>query len=163
MDRPRAGDSLPARVRGGTLKAPGYLALVAAAGAACSIFTADFDRIVALQVDPQSRSVFVGDTIQLSAQAVTAAGDLVADADVFWAIIDVDSGQVGFTLDSLSGLVTGQHPGSGRVQARVNEIRSNPITVTVVEPAAAASSAPPRPVVAPSRRVASVTGEATQP
>ena len=100
--------------------------------AGCSLLTADFDRIVALQIDPEDRTVVVGDTIHLAAQAVNAAGEFVADAEIFWAIIDADSGQIGFTLDTATGIVSGLQPGSGRVQARVEEIRSNPITITVV-------------------------------
>jgi hypothetical protein len=92
----------------------------------------DFDRIVALQVDPANRTVAVGDTLRLEAQALNAAGEAVADADVFWAIVDVDTGQIGFTLDSVTGLVSAHDIGEGRVQARVENIRSNPITISVV-------------------------------
>lgn len=106
--------------------------LLAMVTAGCSLLTADFDRIVALQIDPEDRTVVVGDTIHLAAQAVNAAGEFVADAEIFWAIIDADSGQIGFTLDTATGIVSGLQPGSGRVQARVEEIRSNPITITVV-------------------------------
>ncbi len=74
----------------------------------------------------------VGDTIHLAAQAVSAAGEFVADAEIFWAIIDADSGQIGFTLDTATGIVSGVQAGSGRVQARVETIRSSPITITVV-------------------------------
>ena len=74
----------------------------------------------------------VGDTIRLVATAINAAGNPVADAVVTWAILDVDSGQVGFTIDSTSGLVQGVSEGGGRVQARVENLRSDPITVTVV-------------------------------
>lgn len=100
--------------------------------AGCTLLTADFDRIVALQIDPEDRTVVVGDTIHLAAQAVNAAGEFVADAEIFWAIIDADSGQIGFTLDTATGIVSGVQPGSGRVQARVEEIRSSPISITVV-------------------------------
>ena len=107
--------------------------------AGCTLLTADFDRIVALQIDPEDRTVVVGDTIHLAAQAVNAAGEFVADAEIFWAIIDVDSGQIGFTLDTATGIVSGIQLGSGRVQARVEEIRSNPISITVVAPTGASS------------------------
>ncbi len=107
--------------------------------AGCTLLTSDFDRIIALQIDPEDRTVVVGDTIHLAAQAVTAAGKFVADAEIFWAIIDADSGQIGFTLDTATGIVSGLQPGSGRVQARVEEIRSNPITITVVAPTGAVS------------------------
>ncbi len=108
--------------------------------AGCTLLTADFDRIVALQIDPEDRIVVVGDTIHLAAQAVNAAGEFVADAVIFWAIIDADSGQIGFTLDTATGIVSGIQTGSGRVQARVEEIRSNPIPITVVEPTGALSA-----------------------
>ncbi len=107
--------------------------------AGCTLLTADFDRIVALQIDPEDRTVVVGDTIHLAAQAVNAAGEFIADAAIFWAIIDADSGQIGFSLDTATGIVSGVQPGSGRVQARVEEIRSNPILITVVAPTGALS------------------------
>src|SRR5262249_41359648 len=43
-----------------------------------------------------------------------------------------DTGQVGFSIDSITGLITGIHPGTGRVQARVEDIRTDPIQVTVI-------------------------------
>lgn len=115
--------------------------------AGCTLLTADFDRIIALQVDLEDRTVVVGDTIHLAAQAVDASGEFVADAEIFWAIIDADSGQIGFTLDTVTGIVSGIQPGFGRVQARVEEIRSNPIPITVVAPTGASltsSSTRPR-------------------
>ncbi len=115
---------------------------MAAVTAGCSILTADFDRIIAIHVETNAPTVEVGDTVRLVAHAVNAAGDVVLDAPIFWALLDVDSGQVGFTLDSASGLVRGVQPGAGRVQARVDDIRSDAVTVTVLAPAAA--SAVPR-------------------
>ena len=97
----------------------------------------DLDRIVAIQVEPANRTVEVGSTLQLEARAISGAGETVADAEVFWAIIDVDSGQIGFTLDTATGLISAHEIGEGRVQARVGNIRSNPITITVVAPQAA--------------------------
>ena len=114
--------------------------LLAMVTAGCTLLTADFDRIIALQIDPGDRTVVVGDTIHLAAQAVNAAGEFVADAEIFWAIIDADSGQIGFSLDTATGIVSGLQPGSGRVQARVEQIRSNPITITVVAPTGAVSA-----------------------
>ncbi len=114
---------------------------MAAVTAGCSSLTADFDRIIAIQVETNAPTVEVGDTVRLVAQAVNAAGDVVPDAAIFWVLLDVDSGQVGFTLDSASGLVTGVQPGAGRVQARVEDIRSDAVTVTVTP---AAASAVPR-------------------
>ena len=114
--------------------------ILAMVTAGCTLLTADFDHIVALQIDPEDRTVVVGDTIHLAAQAVNAAGEFVADAEIFWAIIDADSGQIGFTLDTATGIVSGIHPGFGRAQARVEEIRSNPIQITVVAPTSASST-----------------------
>ncbi len=108
--------------------------------AGCTLLTADFERTVALQIDPEDRTVVVGDTIHLAAQAVNATGEFVADAEIFWAIIDADSGKNGFALDTATGIVSGVQPGSGRVQARVEEIRSNPIMITVVAPTGALST-----------------------
>jgi hypothetical protein len=102
-------------------------------------------------VDPENRTMVVGDTLQLEAQAISAAGETVAEAEVFWAIIDVDSGQIGFTLDTLTGLVAAHQPGSGQVQARVENIRSNPISITV-QPPPVALSRWRRPGVYPYRR-----------
>ena len=140
MDRPRAAYASRNRARGGGLSPLARAPLLAMVTAGCTLLTADFDRIVALQIDQEDRTVVVGDTIHLAAQAVDAAGKFVADAEIFWAIIDVDSGQIGFTLDTVTGIVSGVQPGFGRVQARVEKIRSNPIPITVVTPTGASST-----------------------
>lgn len=72
-----------------------------------------------------------GDTLTLRARAIDAAGDTVPDAAITWIILDVDSGQVGFTVGEATGLVTALSPGSGRVQARVETLVSGPIVVSV--------------------------------
>ncbi len=134
MDRSRPKHASPIGVREGTLKFLARAGVVATTVAACAIINPDFDRIVALQVDPGPLTITIGDTLLLKAQAVNAAGDIVVDADIFWTVIDVDSGQLGFTLDTTTGTVAAIAAGSGRVQARVVDIRSDPITITVVEP-----------------------------
>ncbi len=134
MDRSRPRHASPIGVREGTLKSLARAGVVATTVAACAIINPDFDRIVALQVDPGPLTITIGDTLLLEAQAVNAAGDIVVDADIFWAVIDVDSGQLGFTLDTTTGTVVAIAVGSGHVQARVADIRSEPITITVVEP-----------------------------
>lgn len=65
------------------------------------------------------------------ARAVDAGNNPIADADIIWETLDVDSGQVGFTIDGTSGLVSALSPGMGRVQARVGSLRSGIVTVTV--------------------------------
>ncbi len=84
----------------------------------------------------------MGDTLRLTAQAVTASGEVISDAEITWALLSVDSGQVGFTVDE-AGLVTGIEPGGGQVQASFEEIRSNPIDVnsTPMPDSAAANTA----------------------
>ena len=99
----------------------------------CKVVSPDFDRIVAMQIESRDRSIVVGETLQLVARAVNAAGDVVDSIVVGWQIVDVDSGQIGFTLDTATGIVAGTHPGAGRVQASLAALRSNPITITVVQ------------------------------
>lgn len=102
--------------------------------AACTQITGDFDRIVAIEiVGGLARQIAVGDTLELQARALTAAGAAVPDAAILWELVDVDSGQVGFTLDAATGRVTGEAPGSGRVVARVETLQSGTVTITVVE------------------------------
>jgi hypothetical protein len=105
---------------------------LAAGVAACTDLIGDFNRIVAIQVvGTLTPQVEEGDTLRLQARALQADGDVVPDASILWVIIDVDSGQIGFTLDSLTGLVTAVTKSSGRVQARVEELATPPITLTV--------------------------------
>ncbi len=105
--------------------------------AACSVISGDLDRIVAIEiVGSLSPQIAVGDTLQLRARALTAAGDSVAEALIVWQLLDLDSGQVGFTLDTATGVVAGESAGSGRVAARVETLQSGIITITVVAPPA---------------------------
>ncbi|MCZ6857563.1 MAG: hypothetical protein O7F70_06145 [Gemmatimonadetes bacterium] len=134
MDRSRSQHPSLFGAREGTLKSFARAGIIATTVAACATISPDFDRIIALQVDPEALTMTIGDTLLLEVQAISAAGDTVVDADIFWAIIDVDSGQLGFTLDATTGTVVAIETGSGRVQARVGDIRSDPITITVVEP-----------------------------
>ena len=129
MDRARAQRPRRLGRRGGNLRAiPSLAALVAA----CSAITGDLNRVIAIEVDgPAQRYVEENDTLRLAARAIDAAGDTVSEAIVQWVLMDVDSGQVGFDLDSLTGLVTARSPGRGRVRARVEELYSDSITIDV--------------------------------
>jgi hypothetical protein len=100
------------------------------AATACEQITGDLDRVIAMELDVSTRMVEMGDTLRLTARAINASGEVVPEVTIIWAILDVDSGQVGFTLDS-AGLVTGISPGMGRVQARIESLRSDPITIEV--------------------------------
>jgi hypothetical protein len=76
-----------------------------------------------------------GDTLTLHARAISAKGDTVPDAGLWWLLASVDSiGNVGFTIDSATGLISTYGPGSGDVYARVEALATAAISVTV-EPA----------------------------
>ena len=99
----------------------------------CKLLLGDPDRIIALEIlGPITYTVPVDDTLQLAARARAANGDTAIGAVIVWALLD--TGVVGIALDSVSGRVIARAPGAWRVQARVEEIRSDAITVTVVAP-----------------------------
>ena len=101
--------------------------------ASCSTITGDFDRIIAIEiVGPTTRQIVEGDTATIVANVRDAGGDLVPEAEVAWAVIDVDTGQVGFTIEPATGFITALFPGSGRVQVSVEEFRSGPVTIQVI-------------------------------
>lgn len=107
--------------------------IAAACTLGCGVITGDLDRIIAIELAGDlTRSLEEGTTLILTATALDASGDPVPDAEIIWRILDVDSAQqIGFTLDSMTGLVTAVFPSSARVQARVDNLRSGPVTVTV--------------------------------
>lgn len=109
---------------------------VALLAAGCKLLAGDPDRIIALEiVGPTKYTVPVDDTLYLVARARSANGDTVIGATIVWAVLD--TGTVGIALDPATGRVIAQTPGDWRVQARVEEIRSDPIVITVPTPAAA--------------------------
>lgn len=100
----------------------------------CKLLLGDPDRIIALEiVGPLTHTIHVADTLQLRARARSANGDTVIGATIEWAVLD--TGAVGISLDPATGMVVGQSPGSWKVQARVEEIRSDAVTITVNAPA----------------------------
>ena len=108
-------------------------AAVALLAAGCKLLLGDPDRIIALEiVGPTRYTVPVDDTLHLKARARSANGDTVIGAVIVWAVLD--TGTVGIALDTASGTVIARTPGDWRLQARVEELRSDPITVTVVAP-----------------------------
>lgn len=97
--------------------------------AACTVITGDLGRTIAIAIEGErTKSVEEGDTITLSAQAIDATGEPVPDAIIVWEMLDAD---VGFDLDGTTGIVQAEFPGSGRVRARVDELRSDTISVQV--------------------------------
>ena len=102
----------------------------------CKLLLGDPDRIIALEiVGPVTYTVPVNDTLQLRARARSANCDTVPGAVITWAVLD--TGAVGIALDTATGQVIAQAAGSWRVQASVEDLRSDPITITVTAPAAA--------------------------
>ena len=116
--------------------------------AGCTDLLGDFDRVIALEIVGMTvLQVEEGDTGRFSARALDAAGNVVAGAEISWAVID--TGTVGFTIDGASGLVTGLTPGSGRVQARIDELRSDPLSVSITPAADTIAPAGARQVLFP--------------
>jgi hypothetical protein len=74
----------------------------------------------------------VGDTLQLIVRAIRASGDSVPGAGILWSVLD--TGVVGFRLESMTGRVIGEAPDTGRVQAAYQDLRSDPVRVIVVQP-----------------------------
>ncbi|MBI4500010.1 MAG: Ig-like domain-containing protein [Gemmatimonadetes bacterium] len=101
-----------------------------AAPSACHEITLNPDHVVALEIANTTPKVPQGDTLRLVARALNAAGQPVAGAQVTWAVLD--TAVVAFQLDP-SGLVTGISPGSGKVQAAADNLRTDPILVTVTQ------------------------------
>ena len=100
--------------------------------AGCTAITGDFSDVVAiLYTGPDAPSVAEGDTMTLTAVALDKNGDPLPEHPVIWRVLEPDTVQVGFTLDSVTGLVTALFAGKGRVQGDADGLRTSPITVTV--------------------------------
>jgi len=93
---------------------------------------------------PDSGRVELLDTLRPSARALNGRGDSTA-APIVWSALDT-SLQV---VDSLTGLTVGRVVGSGRLQARVGTLRSNPVTITVIAPLDSMRVSGPDTVVVP--------------
>ena len=76
---------------------------------------------------PDSARVEVTDTFRPRARALNGVGDSVA-AEVFWS--NLDSTLV--VLDSTTGASLAVRLGTGRLQARVGSLRSNPLRVSIL-------------------------------
>lgn len=102
---------------------------------ACSQLGIDLDQIVALEVFlPDSGIITVGDTLQPRGRALNGRGDSVA-AEISWSSLDT---AVIAVVDTATGRAYGKAAGTGRLQARVETLRSNPLPVIVREPPAPA-------------------------
>ena len=95
----------------------------------CGTLGTDFNQIVAIEVSlPYGGNVELGDTILPSARALNGRGDSVA-ATIYWKAVDTAHVTV---LDSTSGATLGKATGAGAIQARIGNLPSNPLTVTVL-------------------------------
>jgi hypothetical protein len=98
-----------------------------ALAAGCAALSNELQQIVALEVVvPDSGLVVVGDTLRPRARALDGNGDSVA-ATIRWATLDTAV----LAVDSLSGATAGKAAGSGRLQARVANLRSSPLSIAV--------------------------------
>jgi hypothetical protein len=79
---------------------------------------------------PDSGFVEHGDTLYPTARPLNGRGDSVA-APVSWGALD---SAVVAVVDTETGASWGRQPGTGRIQARVGTLRSNPVLL-VVQPA----------------------------
>ena len=104
---------------------------VGGGAAACGALSSDLHQVVALDTSlPDSGRIEVGDTLHPRARALDGQGDSVAAA-ITWATLDTAILQV---VDSAAGTTVGKAAGIGRVQARVGNLRSNLLNVTVQPP-----------------------------
>lgn len=84
-----------------------------------------------LYTGPAAPTVEEADTVTLTAVALDVNGDPLPEIPVIWRIIALDTAAVPITLDSLTGLVTGEFAGTARVQGDADGLRTSTITVTV--------------------------------
>ena len=118
------------------------LGLCLAVGA-CSQLSPDFGNAVAITIKgPVAPQVEEGDTLSLLAQALDVNGTVLTDQAVFWTVtdpvkrVDTVNGQPvnvprGFTIDSVSGLITALAPDTAKIIAYDGTLRSNAIQVIV--------------------------------
>ena len=95
----------------------------------CSNLTPDFNQVVAIGVSlPDSGKLELGDTLLPAALALDGHGDSVA-AVIYWTSLDTTHVTV---VDSTTGATVGKAAGTGAIQARTGNLRSNPQTVTIL-------------------------------
>lgn len=137
--RPTGAD---ATWRGGGILKRLALGLCLAAGA-CSQLSPDFGTAVAITIKgPVTPQVEEGDTLTLTAQALDINGAILTDQTVFWTItdpvkrVDTVNGQPvnvprGFTIDSITGLITAFVPDTAKILAYDGTLRSNTLQVII--------------------------------
>ena len=96
---------------------------------ACNTFGPNLDEVVQITVIIPD-SVVVGATLQGHATAANARGDTVPST-VVWTSFDTTIIAV---VDSNAGVFAGRKAGTTNVQARIDNLRSNPVSVRVTAP-----------------------------
>jgi hypothetical protein len=105
--------------------------LCALAVLGCSQLTPDFDSVIAIEVAvPDSGFVELGDTVLPVARALNGRGEPIS-VPVAWGALDT---AVVAVVDTETGAAWGKRVGTGRIQARVGNLRSNPVTIVVRPP-----------------------------
>lgn len=100
--------------------------------AGCTAITGDFSDVVAIKyTGPLAPTLAEGDTLTLTAVALDASGNELPEVPVIWRVLEPDTVQVGFALDSMTGMVTGLYAGTGRVRGNAAGLPTNLITVKV--------------------------------
>lgn len=94
---------------------------------ACGNISTDLNEVIALQVNlgPDTGKMDFGDTVTLTAVALNGRGQAVT-APIIWSDLDTN-----VHIDSLTGAVTAHNIGTGLIQARTGNLRSNPQSITV--------------------------------
>jgi hypothetical protein len=77
---------------------------------------------------PDSGRVEVGDTLRPGARVLNGRGDSIA-AQVYWSSLDTAIARV---VDSITGVTFAKAAGTGRLQARAGQLRSNLQSVVVL-------------------------------
>lgn len=96
---------------------------------ACGTIGTDLNEIIAIEPGiPDSGQMERGDTLVPHARALNGSGDSVG-AVVYWD--DLDTGIVKI-VDSVTGATVGLKPGTAQIQARVGNLRSDPLLITVL-------------------------------
>ena len=117
-----------------------FLLFALAAALACGQLGTDLDQVVALEVFlPDSGRVEVNDTLRPRARALNGRGDSVA-AQVYWRSLDT---AIVVVVDSATGVTFAKAVGIGRLQARVDSLRTDPQSIIVVPPLDSVSAAGP--------------------
>jgi hypothetical protein len=96
--------------------------------AGCSSLSEGAGGVVGLEIQvPANHTLEVTRSIQLTASALDKDGNVVPDAVIRWHTPDTT-----LAVDSITGVITGRFPGTGRVQATQGSLTSSLETFNIV-------------------------------